>query len=113
MKHVLALGDLRHAHLLIADGTDIIVLLDLLLGRVLQTVDLPHSGPPLDKGRPALLCLTPDVEVSMDEHHAGSDGSAALEYQDPTTIEEEEDSEEELDSVTEGPGYNEKLLKIL
>ena len=98
-----ALSHLRHRHLLIADGTDIIVLFYLLLGRVLQTVDFPHSRPPLDKGRPALLCLTPDVEISMDEHHAGSDGSTTLEYQDPAAIEEEEDSKEELNSVTDSP----------
>ena len=47
--------------------------------------------------------LTPDVEVGVYEHHAGSDSSSALEYQDPATVEEEEDSKEELDSVTEPP----------
>ena len=105
MKHVLALGDLRHAHLLVADGADVVVCVNLLLRGVPETVDLAHCCPSLYKSRPAVLCLTPDVEVSVDEHHAGADGSSALEYQDPPTVEEEEDSEEELDSVTKPPEW--------
>ena len=98
-----ALSHLRHRHLLIADGAHVVVSLDLLLTSVLQAVDLPNGRPPLHKGRPAVLGLTPDVEVGVNEHHAGSDGSPALEYQDPTAVEEEEDSKEELDRVTDSP----------
>ena len=108
-----ALSHLRHRHLLIADGTDIIVLFYLLLGRVLQTVDFPHSRPPLDKGRPALLCLTPDVEVGVDEHHAGSDSTTALEYQNPATVKEEKDSKEELDQVAKSPDIVDPVVQAL
>ena len=103
MEHVSALGHLGHRHLLVADGADVVVSLDLLRTGVLQAVDFPHGRPPLHKCRPAVLCLAPDVEVGVDEHHAGSDGSPTLKYQDPTAVEEEEDSKEELDRVTESP----------
>ena len=90
-------------HVLVADAADIIVLLQLVASRILQAVDLRHCRPSLAERAPAVLGLTPDVEVGVDEHHAGSDGSPTLKYQDPTAVEEEEDSKEELDRVTESP----------
>jgi hypothetical protein len=48
-----------------------------------------------------LLCLAPDVEVGVDEHHDGADGAAGLEEQDPRAIEEEEHGEAELHAVPE------------
>ena len=103
MVDVSAPCDLGAGHVLVTDAADIVVLLQLLLGRVLQAVDLRHRRPPLAERAPAVLRLAPDVEVGVDQHHAGPDGAPALEYQDPATVEEEEDSEEELDSVAKPP----------
>ena len=108
MEHVSALRDLGRAHLLIADGTNVIVSLYLLLGGVLQTVDLADGRPPLHEGGPSVPRLAPDVEVSVNQHHDGPDSAATLEYQDPAAIEEEEDSKEELNSVTDSP----EMIKI-
>ena len=113
MKHVLALGDLRHAHFLITDGADVVVCVNLLLRGVPETVDLAHCCPSLYKSRPAVLCLTPDVEVGVDEHHAGSDGAAALKKQDPASVEEKEDSEAELDSVPRAPDVVHPVIQTL
>ena len=103
VEHVSAAGHLGRAHLLITDGAHVVVLFNLLLGRVKQTVDLGHGAPALVEGGPAVPGLAPDVEVGVDEHHAGSDGAAALKKQDPASVEEKEDSEAELDSVPRAP----------
>ena len=113
MKHVLALGDLRHAHFLITDGADVVVCVNLLLRGVPETVDLAHCCPSLYKSRPAVLCLTPDVEISVDEHHAGSDSTTALKYQNPASVKEEKDSKEELDQVAESPDIVNPVVQTL
>jgi hypothetical protein len=48
-----------------------------------------------------LLCLAPDVEVGVYEHHDGPDGAARLEEQDPRAVEEEKHGEAELNAVPE------------
>ena len=103
MVDVPASCHLRAGHVLVANAADIIVLLQLVACRILQAVDLRHCRPSLAERAPAVLGLTPDVEVGVDEHHAGSDGAAALKKQDPASVEEKEDSEAELDSVPRAP----------
>jgi hypothetical protein len=46
-----------------------------------------------------LLCLAPDVEVGVYEHHDSPDGAARLEEQDPRAVKEEEHGEAELHAV--------------
>ena len=104
MEHVATLGHLGHHHLLVADCADVVVPLDLFLTGVGQAVDFPHRRSPLHESRPAVLRLAPDVEVGVDEHHARTDGSSTLKYQDPPTVEEEEDSKEKFDRVSDPPG---------
>ncbi len=60
-----------------------------------------------------LLCLAPDVEVGVYEHHDGADGAARLEEQDPRAVEEEEHGEAELHAVPEGADVVDPVVQRL
>lgn len=44
----------------------------------------------------------PNIEVCVNAHHDSSDGSAAFEDEDPSSVEEEEYAEAELHGISEG-----------
>ena len=106
-------GHLGASHVLVTDAADIVVLLQLIPRRVLQAVDLCHSRPSLAERAPPIFCLTPDVEVGVDEHHDSPDGATTLEEQDPATIEEEEDGKAELDGVAKSSDVVNTVVKRL
>lgn len=111
VEHVSAAGHLGRAHLLITDGAHVVVLFNLLLGRVKQTVDLGHGAPALVEGGPAVPSLAPDVEVGVDQHHDGSDGAATFKEQNPAAVEKEEDRKTEFDRVAKGSDVVHAVIK--
>ena len=111
MVDVPASGHLGTCHVLVTDAADIVVLLQLLLGRVLQAVDLRHRRPPLAERAPAVLRLAPDVEVGVDQHHDGSDGAATFKEQNPAAVEKEEDRKTEFDRVAKGSDVVHAVIK--
>ena len=111
MVDVPAPRHLRAGHVLVADAADIIVLLQLIACRILQAVDLRHCRPSLAERAPAVLGLTPDVEVGVDEHHDGSDGASALKEENPASVEEEEDGKAKLDSVAKSSDVIHTVIK--
>ena len=111
MVDVPAPRHLRAGHVLVADAADIIVLLQLVACRILQAVDLRHCRPSLAERAPAVLGLTPDVEVGVDEHHDGSDGAATFKEQNPAAVEKEEDRKTEFDRVAKGSDVVHAVIK--
>ena len=50
---------------MVADGADVVVFLELLLGGLRQPVDLAHRRPPLDERVPARLGLAPGSKETL------------------------------------------------
>lgn len=106
-------GDLSRAHLLVADGADVVVRGQLLVSGVRQAVYLVDGRPSFHEDRPAGFGVAPNIEVGVDAHHDRPDGTSALEQQDPGPVEEEEDPEAELDGVAEGPDVVDVVVQLL
>lgn len=65
---------------LVADGTDVVVLLQLLFGGSGQTLDLVDSVTPQQEALPAQLCPQPHVVVGVNQHDGGAHYSPFSEY---------------------------------
>lgn len=113
VEEVLATCYFRGPHLLVTNRTHIVQSLQLFLLRLRQALDFIDGSPPLHENHPAGPGLAPDVEVGVDAHHDGSDGTAALENQDPHAVEEQEDAEAELDGVAEGSDVINVIVELL
>ena len=88
MEEVLALSDFSLEHILVADCADIVVFFQFVFGGEGQRIDFGGRCSPLHKGFPTHFGFAPNVEIGVDDHHGCSDGSAAFEKEDPTTVEE-------------------------
>ena len=60
-----------------------------------------------------LLCLAPDVEVGMNQHHHGAYSSAALKQEDPAPVKEKEHGEAELHRVPKGADVVDPVVQAL
>lgn len=61
---------------LVANGTDVVELLQLLQRSFGQRGDLVNGRSSFHENGPASSCLTPNVEVRMDAHHERPNGTA-------------------------------------
>ena len=102
MEEMVANGDFGRRQVVVTNGADVLVALQLSGGSVAHRVDLVDGLTALLVLVPAGARLLPDVVVSVDAHHDGPDGAPALEQHDPGPVAEEKDGEEELDSAADG-----------
>lgn len=91
MENVLAARQLPVGHVLVADGANVVVRVQIIFCSIGQAVDLAHGGPAFDEGLPAGLGLTPYIAIGVDQHHYGPDCATRLEKKDPASVEEEKD----------------------
>merc|ERR1719430_1079140 len=111
--NVPASGHLGTRHVLITNTADIVVFLQIVPCRVFEAVNFSHGRSSLAECTPTILCLAPDVEIGVDKHHDSSDSATTLKHQDPTTIEEEEDSKAELNGVPKSTNIVDAVIKRL
>ena len=102
MEKVSALGDASSLEVLVANGAYVAVSLQLLLGGFIQGSDARDGSSAVNEHPPAIFGLAPDVEVCMDAHHQGPDGTPRLKEHDPGPIAKQKDAKQELNGVAQG-----------